>query len=650
MLSRPRDGLNTKSAVDYDDQADSEVGIVNAEDEYEEGLLVLGIDYPSHGDLQELLHIAAKNEVHFVCSPLFHPRLRRYSVNERESDPSALITRSDMCLPRLDWVSNVVGKWMHHQNFDALRLKSNLFTGLGSAWPSLELANSPTATMFEQECAYASHLGLQALILPSPPNSVTGSTSATAILSSWISAQLNPATSLTPTGSVQLWLTIPFMLPFSGSSDENRGWTIWNQMRTMAGHPPQLFAVLDLASASKCTEHSDLSAIKWQGEPVKALVIYTWQFGHKVSNKKKTKLVVSLPQYLQRILAHFTKQPINIIVRGKSQLATYFGLLTDDCNRKPKTPSSLGPYLSAIERYWDRMRKPLTLYDRFCMRYRDSLRSPLQPLSVHLDSQTYTIMEQDPIKYSSYEKAISKALERLVIVTGRGKPPKATNLKRKRDRDAESRESVIQQGWASAEDHHSDHGNRHDQEHDQSLLILVAGPGRGPLIAASVRAARSLGLFVRIVAVEKNPNAVVTLRNRVRDEGWNQTTCTVTIHCSDMRIWKPEDHGLPRADMVVSELLGSWGDNEASPECLDVVLRQCVREVTGVCIPQAYTSYIAPVASSRLWNCAKILTIPPQDARAGLHTPYVVELFNHYVTNDAKPLFSVCRTVSVIDL
>lgn len=26
---------------------------------------------------------------------------------------------------------------------------------------------------------------------------------------------------------------------------------------------------------------------------------------------------------------------------------------------------------------------------------------------------------------------------------------------------------------------------------------------------------------------------------------------------------------LPQADILVSELLGSWGDNELSPECLD---------------------------------------------------------------------------------
>lgn len=39
----------------------------------------------------------------------------------------------------------------------------------------------------------------------------------------------------------------------------------------------------------------------------------------------------------------------------------------------------------------------------------------------------------------------------------------------------------------------------------------------------------------------------------------------VTIVSSDMREWKAPE----LADIIVSELLGSFGDNELSPECLD---------------------------------------------------------------------------------
>lgn len=41
-------------------------------------------------------------------------------------------------------------------------------------------------------------------------------------------------------------------------------------------------------------------------------------------------------------------------------------------------------------------------------------------------------------------------------------------------------------------------------------LVLVVGAGRGPLVRRCVAAAATTGRAVRIVAVEKNPNAVVT--------------------------------------------------------------------------------------------------------------------------------------------
>lgn len=45
----------------------------------------------------------------------------------------------------------------------------------------------------------------------------------------------------------------------------------------------------------------------------------------------------------------------------------------------------------------------------------------------------------------------------------------------------------------------------------------------------------------------------------------------------------------PQPDLIVSELLGSFGDNELSPECLDGVT-DILRETT-ISIPQEYTSY-----------------------------------------------------------
>lgn len=47
-----------------------------------------------------------------------------------------------------------------------------------------------------------------------------------------------------------------------------------------------------------------------------------------------------------------------------------------------------------------------------------------------------------------------------------------------------------------------------------------------------------------------------------RFEEWGDR---VTVVSSDMREWEAPE----KADIIVSELLGSFGDNELSPECLD---------------------------------------------------------------------------------
>ena len=46
------------------------------------------------------------------------------------------------------------------------------------------------------------------------------------------------------------------------------------------------------------------------------------------------------------------------------------------------------------------------------------------------------------------------------------------------------------------------------------------------------------------------------------EEEWGDS---VTIVSCDMREWEAPE----KADILVSELLGSFGDNELSPECLD---------------------------------------------------------------------------------
>lgn len=71
-----------------------------------------------------------------------------------------------------------------------------------------------------------------------------------------------------------------------------------------------------------------------------------------------------------------------------------------------------------------------------------------------------------------------------------------------------------------------------------------------------------------------------------------------------------------QADIIVSELLGSFGDNELSPECLDGV-QKFLKGLTlaiihvrmyiivyssedGISIPSSYNSYLIPVLAHKL--------------------------------------------------
>lgn len=92
------------------------------------------------------------------------------------------------------------------------------------------------------------------------------------------------------------------------------------------------------------------------------------------------------------------------------------------------------------------------------------------------------------------------------------------------------------------------------------------------------------------------------------------------------------------ADILVSELLGSFGDNELSPECLDGAMRFLKRKsgfkglygdcggqsadfpASGISIPASYTAHLAPISSSSLYSAATASTRPPGAAE----TPYVV--------------------------
>jgi protein arginine N-methyltransferase 5 len=244
--------------------------------------------------------------------------------------------------------------------------------------------------------------------------------------------------------------------------------------------------------------------------------------------------------------------------------------------------------IRAYQMYLDHLYKnqePPDNISQFAKGYEDYLQCPLQPLMDNLESHTYEVFEKDPVKYSEYQKAVYCALRDRVSDT---------------DRDT------------------------------HVTVIMVLGAGRGPLVTASIKAAQQALRQIRVYAVEKNPNAVVTLEN-MKQDFWGDL---VTIVSCDMRHWSAPE----KADIIVSELLGSFGDNELSPECLDGAQRFLKDD--GISIPCLYTSYVSPLSSSKLWNEARLCRDQTKPPEAPYETPYVVRLHNSRQLAEAQPLFS----------
>jgi protein arginine N-methyltransferase 5 len=127
-----------------------------------------------------------------------------------------------------------------------------------------------------------------------------------------------------------------------------------------------------------------------------------------------------------------------------------------------------------------------------------------------------------------------------------------------------------------------------ESKSEEEITVMYFGAGRGPLIRKALKAADKAGAKVRVIALDKNPNAIVTLRNMIVDEKLEDR---VTLFAGDMRMIQGEIKG----DILMSELLGSFGDNELSPECLNPTAK--FLKPGGIFIPYSYTNYVIPLSS-----------------------------------------------------
>ncbi|PNY13591.1 arginine N-methyltransferase, partial [Trifolium pratense] len=224
---------------------------------------------------------------------------------------------------------------------------------------------------------------------------------------------------------------------------------------------------------------------------------------------------------------------------------------------------------------------PLSEQERSQVAFRDVLHPILQPFKEISQSMVYSEQEKDEKKYMEYKRAICQAL-----------------LDRVPDEEA----SVI------------------------TTVLVVVGAGRGALVRTSLQAANETGRKLKVYAMDRNLNALASLYKQRESMGWNDI---VTVIQTDARHWNAPE----KADILVGELLGCFGDNELASEILDGTQR--ILKKDGISIPSSYTSFLQPVKSSKLYSAVKA-----KEQILTFETAFVTKMHNVARLAPCQPLFT----------
>ncbi|KAN0061417.1 hypothetical protein ACQY0O_006264 [Thecaphora frezii] len=438
-----------------------------------------------------------------------------------------------------------------------------------------------------QELAYAAYLGISNVILP-PPSSEPSRRPFLPDYARAVNACLSSGgAEAAPAGQ---WMNLSIRLPISSP------YGLAKMLATQASRGQGLASLGASGSAgsSMSTPTPAAAAALLRAEDDWAWE--TWEHIRQLCSYS-TRLHVALdfgyPLPSPAVLNHWIAEPVSMLwlpstaylanakgfpVLSKASQAFIKSLMKkaptvilSGIQSPPPSHARGGPlaYMQYVK-HLEKTAPPETAVDTFARGYTDWLQAPLQPLMDNLESTTYEVFERDPVKYALYEEAVYKALL--------------------------------------------------DKPSGSTTSIWVCGAGRGPLVDRCLNASRRAGRAVRMTALEKNPNALVTLQERQALD-WGDL---VEVRYGDMRT-HPVPHSLhERPDIVVSELLGSFGDNELSPECLDGAMR--FLKPDGISIPSSYTAYLSPLSSSKLHTevMSGSASTSSQALQKAAETPYVV--------------------------
>lgn len=527
-----------------------------------------GVSLPFLPELSPLvLSSALSSGFDFVCLPLAHPHALRRCRLSCFSGASLGAASSAPPAAIRSALSLPEETW-------ATRV-----VGVTSAWIDVDsecnAARRDAEAALLEEIGSAVHCGITVVVVPPPP------------AGAWACASY--ARALTAAAHAHMALTLWLQVPLNPHAPDAMEW--WQTVRRLSQEHPSVTAALVVGADLP----EDAAEIKrWRGEHVRSVFVDADAF---VANRRG---YPTLPRAHQDVLAWYLDD-------GQARFCLFGGSSPSALSMAAAGKSISAEGVEVNAETTAVPRHPLTTHWEYmcylCQKrpapdaqaeaengYRDYLQAPLQPLMDHLESSTYATFERDAAKYDAYERAVAAFLGDLA-----GAPVAETQRK--------------------------------------SVRVLVAGAGRGPLVSASLRAADALNVPMQVTALEKNPYAFSGLRHRLAEDAlWRDR---VELVHSDMRSFDAASmasfcHSEGTYDAVVSELLGSLGDNELSPECLDGIVDRILAP-GGVSIPRSYTSYIAPVSAYRAFAEARRY----EDVKH-METTFVVKLHAHHLL--AKPL------------
>ncbi|CAN8103609.1 unnamed protein product [Discula destructiva] len=550
----------------------------------------------------------------FTTAPItnehFHQRVKalyRSHVGERETSLSQTdLTNPSLphpIVPTLTDKDTSLGPSPHIGNVLAY---SSPWLDLGSSNPIIA---SISRQVLNLEVAFAAWCGVRSIIVPGPRRDEDGR--ATALYARAIRETLDVANRVNiiihmpmyrePGLEEQAELLTTELL---GSDDGSKktalseeidlfgAWDTWHTIRSVCDYVPRLYVALKIP---KRLPEMELQT-RWFAEPLHYLTLGPNSFqANKTGNPSLSRhhqemiftymRLKTVPWFL---LSDVGPSHADVVADATAteSISTDFPSLADAAQSTALARSvAVSPHVMYMN-HLERQQEPYSrLETETLTSFQDWLQSPLQPLSDNLESATYEMFEGDPVKYDLYEQAMYEAFSEWKTL---GKPTSSLNP-------------------------------------DQfELVVTVAGAGRGPLVTRALRASEKAGVPIMLWALEKNQNAYVYLQ-RQNATVWNGR---VRVVKTDMRDWPGPRAGpcgtVPTAvDVLVTELLGSFGDNELSPECLDGIQKHVARP-HGISIPESYTAWLTPIATPKIH--AHLKTVLPNDENA-FETPWVVRLF-----------------------